>query len=44
MIITGRRGISKLLNKYWVAIAPLIVAVPLVLVAAVNSPVANILG
>jgi len=44
MIITGRRGINKLLNKYWVAISPLIVAVPLVLVAVVNSPVANISG
>jgi len=44
MIITGRQGINKLLNKYWVAISPLIVAVPLVLVAVVNSPVANISG
>lgn len=44
MMITGRQGVNKLLNKYWVAISPLIVAIPLVLVAVVSFPAANISG
>lgn len=41
MIINGHQGINKWLNKYWVAISPLIVAIPLVLVAITNLPAAG---
>lgn len=41
MIITRHQSINKWLNKYWVAISPVLVAIPLVLLAILNSPVAN---
>lgn len=42
MIITRHQSIGKWLNKYWVAISPLLVAIPLTLIAVIHSPVAGV--
>lgn len=42
MVMTGHQSISKWLNKYWVAISSLLVAIPLALIAVINSPIAGI--
>ncbi len=42
MNMNGLRDLNKWLNKYWVAISPLIVAIPLVLVVVIDSPATGV--
>ncbi|WP_265048170.1 hypothetical protein [Alkalimarinus alittae] len=42
MIMARRYSVGKWLDKYWVAISPVLVAIPLIAVAVISLPAANI--